>query len=167
MVAAVFYGGNGAQCIHRHSSHRYGNLQGESRKICVENLKRKLGKQTSAAFAFEKIILNPHTWWRIVLVLPQSLIEMRSDVKEAQPVFRIDEIPDMLAGPKWFSTLDFASGYWQAKVRSEDRPKAPFITFMSCRSDCPTLLRLFDDIYDLLKDLNWKVCYLLGCRFTS
>ncbi|KRY61538.1 RNA-directed DNA polymerase -like protein [Trichinella britovi] len=91
----------------------------------------------------------------------------RSDVKEAQPVFRIDEIPDMLAGPKWFSTLDFASGYWQAKVRSEDRPKAPFITFMSCRSDCPTLLRLFDDIYDLLKDLNWKVCYLLGCRFTS
>ncbi|KRX60794.1 RNA-directed DNA polymerase -like protein [Trichinella sp. T9] len=80
----------------------------------------------------------------------------RSDVKEAQPVFRIDEIPDMLAGPKWFSTLDFASGYWQAKVRSEDRPKAPFITFMSCRSDCPTLLRLFDDIYDLLKDLNLK-----------
>ncbi|KRX60748.1 RNA-directed DNA polymerase -like protein [Trichinella sp. T9] len=53
----------------------------------------------------------------------------RSDVKEAQPVFRIDEIPDMLAGPKWFSTLDFALGYWQAKVRSEDRPKAPFTTY--------------------------------------
>ncbi|XP_003377971.1 conserved hypothetical protein [Trichinella spiralis] len=61
------------------------------------------------------------------------------------------------SGPKWFSTLDFASGYWQAKVRSEDRPKAPFTTFMSCRSDCSTLLRLFDDIHDLLKDLNWKV----------
>ncbi|KRX60746.1 hypothetical protein T09_1930 [Trichinella sp. T9] len=44
-------GGNGAQRIHRHSLHRYGNLQGESRKICVENLMRKLGKQTSAAVA--------------------------------------------------------------------------------------------------------------------
>ncbi|KRZ48844.1 hypothetical protein T02_13522 [Trichinella nativa] len=172
MVAATLQGGNGAQCIHRHSSHRYGNLQGESRKICVENLKRKIGKQTSAAFAFEKIILNPHTWWRIVLVLPQSLIEMgttfdcslncldyrkRSDVKEAQPVPGINEMPvGRSSGPKWFSTLDFASVYWQAKMRSEDRPKAPFTTFISCRSDCPTLLRLFDDIYDLLKDLNWK-----------
>ncbi|KRX26097.1 hypothetical protein T07_3420 [Trichinella nelsoni] len=61
------------------------------------------------------------------------------------------------SGPKWFSTLDFASGYWQAKVGSEDRPKALFTTFMSYRSDCPTLLLPFDDIHDLLKDLKWKL----------
>ncbi|KRX72287.1 hypothetical protein T06_6086 [Trichinella sp. T6] len=75
-----------------------------------------------------------------------------------QPVPGINEMPvGRSSGPKWFSTLDFASVYWQAKMRSEDRPKAPFTTFISCRSDCQTLLRLFDDIYDLLKDLNWKV----------
>ncbi|KRZ48292.1 hypothetical protein T02_4623 [Trichinella nativa] len=92
----------------------------------------------------------------------------RSDVKEAQPVPGINEMPvGRSSGPKWFSTLDFASVYWQAKMRSEDRPKAPFTTFISCRSDCQTLLRLFDDIHDLLKHLNWKVCCLLGCRFTS
>ncbi|KRZ72746.1 RNA-directed DNA polymerase -like protein [Trichinella papuae] len=54
----------------------------------------------------------------------------RSDVtrKEAQPVFGIDEIPDMLAGAKWFSTLDFASSYWQVKVCPEDHPKGALTT---------------------------------------
>ncbi|KRZ80121.1 General transcription factor II-I repeat domain-containing protein 2 [Trichinella papuae] len=47
-------GVNAKQHFHRHSSHRYGNLQGESRKICVENLKRKLRKQISAMNAFLK-----------------------------------------------------------------------------------------------------------------
>ncbi|KRZ16328.1 Retrovirus-related Pol polyprotein from transposon 17.6 [Trichinella zimbabwensis] len=83
----------------------------------------------------------------------------RSDVtrKEAQPVFGIDEIADMLAAAKWFSTLDFASSYWQ--------PHSVYTTFMSCRSGCATLLRLFDDLSELQRDLNWKLCCLLGRYF--
>ena len=33
-------------------------------------------------------------------------------VKDAYPVPRSDDTLDMLAGRRWFSTLDLASGYW-------------------------------------------------------
>src|SRR5437588_709347 len=35
---------------------------------------------------------------------------------------------DTLAGSKWFSTLDLASGYWQVQMHPEDREKTAFIT---------------------------------------
>ncbi|KRZ87500.1 RNA-directed DNA polymerase -like protein [Trichinella sp. T8] len=36
---------------------------------------------------------------------------------DAQPIPRIDDTMDALAGAKWFSTLDLASGYWQRPVK--------------------------------------------------
>ena len=35
-------------------------------------------------------------------------------VKDAYPLPRIDDTVDMLAGKRWFSTLDLASGYWRS-----------------------------------------------------
>ncbi|KRZ92951.1 Transposon Ty3-G Gag-Pol polyprotein [Trichinella sp. T8] len=40
---------------------------------------------------------------------------------DAQPIPRIDDTLDALAGAKWFSTLDLASGYWQVEVADVDR----------------------------------------------
>ncbi|KRX76089.1 Transposon Tf2-9 polyprotein [Trichinella sp. T6] len=48
--------------------------------------------------------------------------------KDAQPLPRIDVTLDALAGAKWFTTLDLASGYWQVEVDKRDREKTAFAT---------------------------------------
>ena len=44
-------------------------------------------------------------------------------VKDAYPLPRRDDTLDMLAGKRWFSTLDLASGYWQVPLSPEARCK--------------------------------------------
>ena len=44
-------------------------------------------------------------------------------VKDAYPLPRICDTLDMLAGKRWFSTLDLASGYWQVSLSPEARCK--------------------------------------------
>jgi len=46
--------------------------------------------------------------------------------KDSYPIPRIDDIFDQLSGNAWYSTLDLKSGYWQIKIRAEDREKTAF-----------------------------------------
>lgn len=48
--------------------------------------------------------------------------------KDAFSLLRIEESLDGLAGAKWFSTLDLASGYNQVEVAEKDRAKTAFCT---------------------------------------
>lgn len=48
--------------------------------------------------------------------------------KDAYPLPRIDDALDSLCNACWFSTLDLASGYWQAEIDPENRHKTAFIT---------------------------------------
>ena len=45
------------------------------------------------------------------------------------PLPRIDDTLDMLAGARYFTTLDMASGYWQVPMESTSQEKTAFITY--------------------------------------
>ena len=86
-------------------------------------------------------------------------------VKDAYPLPRIDDTLDMLAGKRWFSTLDLASGYWQVSLSPEARCKTAFAThsglfqfkvmpFGLCNTPA-TFERLMDRV---LQGLRWSRC---------
>ena len=49
-------------------------------------------------------------------------------VKDAYPLPRVDDLLDHISGESVFSSLDLASGYWQAPVHPDDREKTSFAT---------------------------------------
>jgi hypothetical protein len=48
--------------------------------------------------------------------------------KDAYPLPHINTHLESLAGSRWFSTLDLASGYWQMSMAPQDKPKTAFVT---------------------------------------
>ncbi|KRY51787.1 Retrovirus-related Pol polyprotein from transposon 17.6 [Trichinella britovi] len=88
----------------------------------------------------------------------------------AQPMPHIDDTLTALAGAKWFSTLDLASGYWQVEVAGRDREKTVFSTplglfqfrvipFGLCKAPAT-----FQRLEKALRGLTWNTClvYLDG-----
>ncbi|GBL78714.1 Transposon Ty3-I Gag-Pol polyprotein [Araneus ventricosus] len=46
--------------------------------------------------------------------------------KDSYPLPRIDDTLDALNESRWFTTLDFKSGYWKVEIRPEDKEKTAF-----------------------------------------
>ena len=53
---------------------------------------------------------------------------MRSHAKNAYPLPHIDECLDSVVNSRLFSTLELQSGYWQVKLKEEDRCKTSFLS---------------------------------------
>ena len=47
-------------------------------------------------------------------------------VQDAYPLPRVEDSLDVLEGSVYFSTLDLASGYWQFKMKEEEKAKTAF-----------------------------------------
>ena len=86
-------------------------------------------------------------------------------VKDAYPLPRIDDTLDMLAGKRWFSTLDLVNRYRQVSLSCEARIKTAFAThfglfqfkvmpFGLCNTPA-TFERLMDRV---LQGLRWSRC---------
>ena len=86
-------------------------------------------------------------------------------LKDAYNLPRIDETLNTLGGAEWFCTMDLASGYWQIKMREEDKPKTAFMTRKGLfqfrvmpfgLTNAPaTFQRLMDTV---LRGLQWEKC---------
>ena len=85
--------------------------------------------------------------------------------KDAYPLPCIDETLNTLGGAQWFSTMDLASGYWQIKMKEEDKPETAFMTRKGLfqfrimpfgLSNAPaTFQRSMDHV---LRGLQWEKC---------
>ena len=85
--------------------------------------------------------------------------------KDAYPLPRIDECLGCLNGSQFFSTMDFASGYWQVALNPDDREKTGFLTHQGlfewivipvglCNAST-TCARLMEQC---LSDIVWNKC---------
>ena len=86
-------------------------------------------------------------------------------VKYAYPLSCIDDTLDMLAGKRWFSTLDLASGYWQVSLSPDTRCKTAFAThsglfqFKVMPFGLCNVLATFERLMDrVLQGLRWSRC---------
>ncbi|KAE8972532.1 hypothetical protein PR003_g27462 [Phytophthora rubi] len=86
-------------------------------------------------------------------------------VKDCYPMPLIDDILDVLSGSKLFSTMDIASGYWNAPMHEDSIAKTVFtckyglfewlvMPFGLCNA-VPAFERLMETV---LVDLKWRIC---------
>ncbi len=85
-------------------------------------------------------------------------------IKDSWPIPHIQDCFDKLAGSRWFSTVDMASGYWQVELDPADKDKTAFVTargifrftvmpFGLCNAPA-TFCRLMSSV---MQDLPWNI----------
>ena len=116
-------------------------------------------------------------WGAPVLFVPKKCGKLRfcvdyrrlnaMKVKDSYPLPRIDDCIDSLGDAVIFSTLDANSGYWQMKIRKQDRHKTAFVTHSGVYqyvrmpfglTNAPASFQRALDL--ILTKFKWKTCLI-------
>ena len=99
---------------------------------------RAEGKEHIEQLLDHEVISPSHSPWAAPIVVrkPDSSIRLCVDYRQlnsvtqrdAFPMPRVDDAIDCMAGARWFSTLDLASGYWQVELEEASKAKSAFVT---------------------------------------
>ena len=100
----------------------------------LEELKRQLTELIELGFIQPStspyaspvlLVPKPNGSWR--LCVDYRALNMAT-IKSKYPLPRLDDLFTQLQGAKYFSKLDFTSGYWQIEMAPEDIHKTAFTT---------------------------------------
>jgi hypothetical protein len=150
----------------RQPPHRLGpEKEAIAEKQVEELLERGLIEPSSAAWSSPVVLVRKKDGgWRFCVDYRRL---NAVTLQDAYPIPRIDESLDALAGSKFFSTLDLASGYWQVPLDDEARDKSTFATRgglwrwkvlpFGLTSAPATFQRLMEKV---LTGLHWKTLLL-------
>lgn len=98
----------------------------EMKKQIEELLANGIIKKSTSAWAFPVVMVpKPDGTIRFCTDFSKLSSQVHYD---PYPLPRIDDTLDKLAGAKYFTTCDAASGYWQIPVEEADQEKLSFIT---------------------------------------
>ena len=135
----------------------------ESRKVLREMLDNNIVRPSSSPWASPVVLVKKKDGSLRFCVDFRKLNSLTR--KDAYSLPRIDDTLNSLAGSKWFTTLDLASGYWQVEICPADREKTAFCTpdghfefnvmpFGLCNAPA-TFQRLMDIV---LAGVQWSSC---------
>lgn len=83
-------------------------------------------RESSSPYASPIVLVKKKTGEKRLCVDYRAL--NRKTKKDHYPLPRIEDQLDLLAGNKFFTTLDLASGYYQIPIAEDSRPKTAFVT---------------------------------------
>jgi hypothetical protein len=147
----------------------------QSQKVEIERqvndmLEKKIIEQATSEWSSPILLVpkkadqNGHKKWRLVIDY-RGLNEKIQN--EKFPLANISDILDSLSGAIYFTTLDLSQGFYQLKIKEEDRPCTAFVTDKGQYQMCklPMGLKISPSAFSRLMTiamagLNYENCFV-------
>ena len=112
--------------IHQHPRRVPHALKGRIQELIDDMMQRNVIRPSQSPWASPVVLVTKHDGSTRFCVDYRRLNSLTK--LDTFPLPRIDDYLDTLAGAKYFSALDLASGYWQVMMEPSSREKTAFVT---------------------------------------
>ena len=102
-----------------------GATRDDINKQVKELLEKKLIEPSSSPWASPVVLVSKKDGTKSFCIDYRKLNDVTR--KDSYPVPNIEDSLNALAGAKWFSSLDLASGYWQVELDDAAKEKSAFV----------------------------------------